>query len=214
MDIYNEKYKKILKKSDGWLSSQAYEIVFDNISKYLIVDKAVESSVLDLGCGAGKILRVIEKYGYDCYGIDISEFAIKHGKCISGNLCSKIDLQCGDVTDLPWKGHHFDLILDVMTLHCLKPTKRNAYFNGIKRVIKDGGLYILFSKYNEPKNELGYDKRTRIKLDKTGCVRYFADIDEIKEEVSRYGFNIIDIKYIVIDYKNILFLVCKKMSGC
>lgn len=66
------------------------------------------SKVLDLGCGPGIILGMLEETGADLWGIDISETAVE----IAKKRVSKPDqVICGNASTLPFNDETFDYIL-------------------------------------------------------------------------------------------------------
>jgi SAM-dependent methyltransferase len=70
--------------------------------------------VLDIGCAKGFLVKDLVNLGIDAYGIDVSQYALKHcGPEIIGRLL------IGSAENLPFPDGSFDAILCINTLHNL-----------------------------------------------------------------------------------------------
>jgi len=95
---------------------------------------------LEIGCAYGYGLKVIQRLGYQAYGIDISEYAIGR----AGDICEDVsDVVVADAQQLPFKGLQFDLIacFDVME-HLPQPELMVAE---CYRLLKHSGLFVATS---------------------------------------------------------------------
>jgi 2-polyprenyl-3-methyl-5-hydroxy-6-metoxy-1,4-benzoquinol methylase len=63
-------------------------------------------TALDVGCAYGYAVDILEKLGYDAYGVDISKYSVKKAK----KFFSADFLVCDVQKDLPFKENVFDLI--------------------------------------------------------------------------------------------------------
>ena len=63
-------------------------------------------SVLDVGCGTGKLLETYADAGAACSGIDLSEAMLAEAKKLLGD---RADLHRGDATAMPFDDDSFDL---------------------------------------------------------------------------------------------------------
>jgi len=63
-------------------------------------------TALDIGCAYGYAVDVLEKLGYDAYGVDISKYSLKKGK----GFFSADFLVCDVQKGLPFKENVFDLV--------------------------------------------------------------------------------------------------------
>jgi len=95
--------------------------------------------LLDVGCGTGHNLALIEQLGFSCFGIDISETAIAR---LRMNTERPDAFVAGSVTDLPWPDASFDLIVDIGCLHCLQAKEIAPYVREIRRVLAPGGRFL------------------------------------------------------------------------
>lgn len=98
--------------------------------------------VLDIGCGKGFFLYEFTQVvpGIEVAGIDISAYAIEHGKEeIKGSL------QVGTAASLPYPDKSFDLVLSVNSLHNLKVYDLKAALEEAQRVSKGRGWIVVES---------------------------------------------------------------------
>src|SRR2546425_10184937 len=58
-------------RNDHWLD------FFDKIARRVVADLGPQS-VLDAGCAMGFLVEKLRSYDIEAYGIDVSEYAIKH----------------------------------------------------------------------------------------------------------------------------------------
>jgi len=63
-----------------------------------------DALILDVGCGYGRIMKIIKKWGYYVIGIDVSEELLKRARGIS-------DVIVGSLTHLPFRDKVFDVCL-------------------------------------------------------------------------------------------------------
>ena len=67
---------------------------------------------MEIGCGSGNNLYYFAENGFDTYGIDSDEIAIKYAKDLLKSKELKTNIRVGNVVRLPYKDNKFDLILD------------------------------------------------------------------------------------------------------
>jgi protein-L-isoaspartate(D-aspartate) O-methyltransferase len=102
--------------------------------------------VLDIGCGKAFLLyemSLIEP-GLEIHGIDVSEYAIEHGK-----EEIKDRLQVGNATKLPFPDKHFDLVFSINTMHNLHNYELDAALREMERVGKKNKYLCVESYRNE-----------------------------------------------------------------
>jgi SAM-dependent methyltransferase len=95
--------------------------------------------LLDVGCGSGHNLRLIEQLGFRCWGIDVSSTAIAEARAKASHPESFV---AGSVTALPWPDGSFDLVTDIGCLHCLQPDEVAPYVSELRRVLAPGGRFL------------------------------------------------------------------------
>jgi SAM-dependent methyltransferase len=109
--------------------------------RYCLDDlEGVSGNVLEVGCGAGGMLRAIEGHRPDLalFGCDLSRRAILQGKLAS----SKVTLDVGDAYDLPFGSASFSgvVMFDVLE-HLSQP---RAALAEVARVLRPGGRFHIF----------------------------------------------------------------------
>lgn len=126
--LYNDLH--LLEDSHWWHISKR-RAVSDCIRNYL---KKGDPLILDIGCGTGRNLEQLKKFG-KIYGLDNSKEAIK--------FCKKRGLEnirLGQAEKIPFKSGSFDL---VTLLDVLEHTDENKTLNEVYRVLRKDGLLIL-----------------------------------------------------------------------
>lgn len=104
-----------------------------------------DATVLDIGCGAGRTTLVLDRWGYDVVGVDISEHMVAEAR----NACSTVPLTVGDATQLPFGDGTFQYVLfSYNGIDELFPeSDRLAALHEIYRVLEPGGR-VIFSTRN------------------------------------------------------------------
>ena len=105
---YNELWKKV----DGWKNeSKAFktrEPQQENLDfiEFLKKKGIRKGKVLDLGCGGGRHVVPFAKEGFESYGIDFSEEAIKLAKKFADEENVKVDLRVEDILNLSYSENY------------------------------------------------------------------------------------------------------------
>lgn len=95
--------------------------------------------ILDLGCGNGNVIRLLEQERQARYfGVDISEQMIAEAEKRVG---SGAELRTADVVDLPFPDEMFDIIICNASFHHY--TEPDRAVEEIKRTLKTGGMLVL-----------------------------------------------------------------------
>ncbi|MCK5605498.1 class I SAM-dependent methyltransferase [Candidatus Pacearchaeota archaeon] len=118
---------------------------FERISD-LTPEKVEGKLVLDAGCGSGRFVDILEKWGAHVVGIDLS-YAIDAAEYVLG--CRKnVHLIQASVFELPFKKNTFDYIWSYGVLMATPDTKR-AFDSVAAKLKNDGELAIwIYSNYN------------------------------------------------------------------
>src|SRR5437764_2777514 len=93
------------------------------------------AAVLDAGCGSGRMLEELERYG-DVHGVDVTPEAAEMARSRGHR-----DVVTGPLEHLPWPAAAFDLITCLDVLEHL-PDERAA-LRELARVCKPGGWMVL-----------------------------------------------------------------------
>jgi len=116
----------------------------DFLQKSLEIGIKSEASVLEVGCGTGRILLELAERGIKCFGIDpaknmISELSTKHDTRfpqLKRHLC------VGEMENIPFANNTFDGVYTVNVLQWLPGHYTNSVVE-MHRVVKRGGRIIM-----------------------------------------------------------------------
>lgn len=106
------------------------------------------ASVLDVGCGNGRLLHFLNKYGVKYIGVDTSVELIKIAKQladqkISSSISSYSFIEAS-ASKLPFADNSFDNVFAIASLyHIPSQQLRQRALNEISRVLKPGGVFIM-----------------------------------------------------------------------
>ncbi len=93
--------------------------------------------ILDLGCGSGFSMEVLDSKGYKSVGIDISDKMLQFAKE------SGFDVRKADARELPFEDESFDGILSISMLQWLGKKDVEKVALECYRVLKQGGTGII-----------------------------------------------------------------------
>ena len=136
MDKYEKGYFKDHSSINTQRKLRAFSIlVEDTFEKY--GSKSQRPKILDVGCSLGHFLRIFDGLGFETYGIDIADYAIRQAKeNTKANTCV-CDIQLG----APFNDGFFDLITIFEVFeHLERPVDA---LKQIHRILKPDGLLIL-----------------------------------------------------------------------
>lgn len=102
-----------------------------------------KGTALDMGTGSGDNAIYLAQQGFACYGIDISETAIRRAAEKTGQAGVTCEFTAGNATELPYADNTFNLVFDRGCFHSIPLQKRKAFIEGVHRVLKPGGKYLL-----------------------------------------------------------------------
>jgi SAM-dependent methyltransferase len=127
--------------------AERYESVVSDLSSHFADSFSKGDKVFDIGCGSGRDLAVLNKLGFDCYGVDpVLEF-VEIAQRLHPELENRIAL--GKLPDLqvPFNGN-FDGVLCSAVLMHIDIEQLPATATAIKSCLKVGGrlLYSVPSK--------------------------------------------------------------------
>ncbi|MBK7267180.1 MAG: methyltransferase domain-containing protein [Ignavibacteriales bacterium] len=138
----------------NWFDSEHYLKLYhgrDNseagkLAKLICKSTGIQSgsSVLDLGCGAGRHAIMFSKLGFKVTGYDLSRHLLLEAK--SGAICqeTKLSLVRGDIRNLPFKSK-FDLVLNIFTSwgYFESDLENLAVLKNAVSLKRDGGFFVL-----------------------------------------------------------------------
>lgn len=95
--------------------------------------------ILDIGCGTGEYLRVLNQKGYQCAGIEPAPAMREQAKKINPNV-TVLD---ATIDALPFENNSFDFVMAVEVLRYLHPRDIEKGYREIFRVLKPGGTFYV-----------------------------------------------------------------------
>jgi len=139
-------YKKFAKYYDLLSEDKNYKEELKLLTNFFSRAKIDIKEVLEIGCGTGNFLHLLEKKGFSVVGLDLNKEMLK----IAGKKLTKGNLLQGDMKNFNFK-KKFDAILCLYnTIHYnlnyneLKKTLKNYY-----RHLKKGSMLIFDMGFNE-----------------------------------------------------------------
>lgn len=107
---------------------------------------------LDTCCGAGTNDIYLARKGFEVVAMDISPTAVEYAREAVLNAGVEMEVLVGSFLELEFAPGEFDFVLDSGCFHHVLERDRTIYIEGIRRVLKDGGRYLLicFSQQNGP----------------------------------------------------------------
>jgi putative flippase GtrA/SAM-dependent methyltransferase len=165
-----------------------YHVLDDMVEYYVSVyDSPISLKILDAGCGTGRMLAALSKYG-DVYGIDNSPIAIE--------MCKSKGLSNVDIPDLnTWSAENkFNIVVSLDVLYHKSINGIDKIINSFNNALYPNGILIL--------NLPAFDILSRGHDDIVGGNRRFR-LKEIKNILIKNGFQIHAISY----HNPILFIV-------
>lgn len=121
-------------ESYHWWYRVRRELAVSLLEKY--ADRG--SRILDIGCGAGLLMKELREKGYAVQGVDYSDLAVAY--CHSKGLT---DVRQGSATSLPFADNSLDVVLLLDVLEHIQDDK--AAIAEARRVLKTNGLIIVFA---------------------------------------------------------------------
>lgn len=101
-------------------------------------------TILDAGCGNGRLYEFFKKDSINYYGVDSSKKLIN----IAKSNYPEGNFSIGNITELPYQDNKFDVVFCVATLHHIPSQKlRRQVIAEYSRVLKPGG-YLIMTNWN------------------------------------------------------------------
>jgi 2-polyprenyl-3-methyl-5-hydroxy-6-metoxy-1,4-benzoquinol methylase len=96
-------------------------------------------TVLDAGCGDGRLLLELEHSGAALFGIDASLKALRH----AAGFNPRAGISAHDLAALGLKGETFSTITLIETLEHIPPERTDRVLSELNRVLKPGGSLLV-----------------------------------------------------------------------
>ncbi|MEM3765643.1 MAG: class I SAM-dependent methyltransferase [Candidatus Bathyarchaeia archaeon] len=165
--VYTPKSKSIKEVADlsqlydaGYYHGEAYEdYTFQKLRSHFIhkinsVKKFCYSGrLLDVGCALGYFVKLALNEGFDAYGVDFSEYAIKQARKLVGQRVKRADVE----KEIPFQENSFDIITAWDLLEHLRDPY--AFLRRIAKFLKkDGFLFVSTLNYGSLMSKIMKDR--------------------------------------------------------
>jgi 2-polyprenyl-3-methyl-5-hydroxy-6-metoxy-1,4-benzoquinol methylase len=191
MTIWDTIYKEKKKRSDTWATpSDRFHPLFD---QFLQKSNFPIKHALDIGCGVGKYLKILQSKGFETDGIDSSETAVEMTKKL---LKDDSNILCADMFEIDIPKNRYDLIIAILTIqHGTKDQIKNLVDKIYTALIENGNIFITLpdlknsKKWNTFKNKQKIAEGTYIPLSgpEKGLPHSFFTKEEIQSLFSKFA---------------------------
>jgi ubiquinone/menaquinone biosynthesis C-methylase UbiE len=123
----------------GWELGKPRQILVEYVEEGVVK----KGKALDICCGAGTNTVYLAEKGFDVTGIDISPTAVEYAKAKAAVARVNIRFMVQDFLQLPFADEEFDFVFDMGCFHHVKTRDRATFIDGVSRVLKKGGCYML-----------------------------------------------------------------------
>jgi SAM-dependent methyltransferase len=154
------------------------KLVLEGVSDILVG----RQSVLEIGCGTGRLLEQLTRYFEQVFGVDVSGEMVRRGRQRLAHLSQVHFVEIDGLGKLPFDDASFDFCFSYIT-----------YINESHRVLRAGGM-ARWHFFGRPAGVLASIRESVTHKDTwRGCKFTLAEIDDA---VRGAGFEIVDAQYV------------------
>jgi ubiquinone/menaquinone biosynthesis C-methylase UbiE len=135
-NIVRNAYNIIAKQYDSERGRFQNNLQLDLFLKYLPKNS---KTILDAGCGSGRVMRIIQEYGFSVVGIDFSKEMLN----LSRANTSDSELLEMDMSNLGFKDAVFDGIVVMYSIMHLPKIKHALIFEDFHRILRTSGCILV-----------------------------------------------------------------------
>ena len=147
MTIWDNIYKNYQKGGEAWATLS--EEIHPLFKQFLSQSNFEPKHVLDIGCGTGKYLKILQAIGFKTDGIDSSETAVEMTKKTLGNDSTII---CVNMFEFEIPKNKYDLVISISTIHHgTKEQVQNLINRIYEAMIKNGKVFITVPDFESSK---------------------------------------------------------------
>ncbi len=144
-DEYGETYDDAMKKSIGFMGQNHDYYTVAKVDRILdVIQRRLGDprgrQVLDVGCGVGKTDRLLAPHVGSLTGVDVSSASVERARRENPT----VHYESYDGRILPFQTESFDVAFVICVLHHVLPEDRPPLLTEMKRVLKPGGLLLVF----------------------------------------------------------------------
>lgn len=199
MDTFDRTWEQIHQEQE-WGRYPSEEVIRFVARNYYKSERK-STKILDFGCGTGAVTWYLAKEGFDAYGFDGSETAIKKAKIRLQEEMLLASFEVCDASHLNYPSDFFDALIDSAVIYANKIEHIKTILNEAYRVLKKGGKIFSTGLFNCKTTGYGtgskledntYNELTQGALSHRGTVHFFT-IAEVLEFWHLAGFNNISV---------------------
>lgn len=144
-------YKKYNKK---YFNDHDHLDLFEAEAIKILMNDNNLKSVLDVGCGTGRVIEYLSKQGFEVSGCENSKVAIDLARTIHHQKIIK-----ASATKLPFRDDCFDLVIGLSMIEHLSKNDARKFIQESQRVIKPKGfIFLITPNFQSPMRLLLKDK--------------------------------------------------------
>lgn len=152
-----ERYKKQGRRTVGnsAFTDKEFKESTEKITKLIDLKLSqfiIGKSILEIGCGYGRVSKILCRWGRKVCGIDIVPWAINEAK----SYCSNATFLSYDGKVIPYLDQSFEIVLTWTVLQHINPNNIHKMIHEIKRVLKPGGYIIIYENVSTGKSNGSY----------------------------------------------------------
>jgi ubiquinone/menaquinone biosynthesis C-methylase UbiE len=183
-----------------------------------LIHLSEEPKALDLGCGIGRQTILLKEFGFDAYGVDISEIAIAKAKALSKTFGYDLDnnfIQLQKL-ELPFEDNFLDIAISDSVLDSMEFSFAKSYINELNRTVKHL-VYINIISSDSIESKSAMDQIVETNYEQ-GTIQSYYDEERINTLISESDFEIVQLNKNTVDNllnrtKNVRFnIVLQKRS--
>ena len=170
---------------------------------------------LELGCGTGSNLWMVQNEGFVAHGIDFSQGAIQQCERMKSHFGVQFHAEVGDMRKLKYPDGCFSVVYDVFSTYCLDEGEIGFCLDEVTRVLKKGGRFFTYSpskgsdvfKRSKPEDRVDDSTLDGIRIEGTPFYGNsypfrFVSKDEARHMMTRRGFDVPYLETLSRTYKN------------
>ena len=151
---------------------------------------ADRETVLDVGCGYGRIAIPLAVRGYRVTGLDLSETLLRSGLSDARAQGARVPFVLGDMIRLPFRDDSFDSLICLWSAfyEVLSPAGQVQTLAGMRRTLSKGGLALIEGPLPpEADDELPADRISQGVVDGLPNAGYIHDADTLRHRCADAG---------------------------
>jgi len=158
-----------------------------------ILKLSEQPKALDLGCGIGRQTILLKEFGFDSYGVDISQVALDLAKETSRELGFNLDNNfiCLSETRLPFKDDFFDIAISDSVLDSMNFSFACEYMAELDRTVTKLVYLSLIS--SDPSAGILAEEVLVEEKYEEGTIQSYFDVNRVKELVNNTRFEIVQL---------------------